>query len=733
MTTVIDASAPGAARGAGAPARPDVRPVDYPDHSQVVRILLALMAGMFLAALDQTIVSTSIRTIADDLGGLDRQAWATTAYLITSTIATPLYGKLSDIYGRRRFFLFAIAIFVVGSALCTMSTSMYMLAAFRAIQGIGAGGLFSLALAIIGDIVPPRERARYQGYFLAVFGTSSVLGPVVGGFLADQSTIFGIAGWRYVFLINVPIGIAAFIGVYINLHTPHQRVNHRIDWWGALTLVVALVPLLIVAEQGREWGWTSGAAISCYVIGVVGLVALLLAERAAGVEALIPMRLFSNAAAGVPLLVGVFVGFGMFGAMMTLPLWLQIVHGYSAIQSGLAMLPLTAGIMAASLISGQLISRTGHYKVFPTIGTALMTLGAFLLSRITVDVSMWYVCFAMLVFGLGLGNCMQPLTLAVQNAVDRSDMGVATSAATFFRQMGGTLGTAVFLSILFSTVQDKIADAYRAAAGTPDLISAMKDPAVASNPANAPILRMLHGGSSGGSSMLSDTAFLAFADPRLTFPFKEGFSDSISLVLVVAIVVLAVTTVLTFFVPERPLAGRAPASGSVRHAEPGHADPDTDTGAASAVASTAHVATVAAPPAHADSGDREVDTAPDLFARDRRVAGHPVASLPEGSTMSDSTPVTRPGSMLDYPFPLRPGLQARLTLPEDLTVEEASRLGAFLTTLAVPRAWGEEEGDESDGVCRNGREVAQRRESAPEIRSAEVGSAEVGAEAGHDS
>ena len=291
--TAIDTRA-----GQATPPRPAAPPGaqvhEYPDQSQVVRILLALMAGMFLAALDQTIVSTSIRTIADDLGGLDRQAWATTAYLITSTIATPLYGKLSDIYGRRRFFLFAIAVFVFGSALCTMSTSMYMLAAFRAVQGIGAGGLFSLALAIIGDIVPPRERARYQGFFLAVFGTSSVLGPVVGGLLADQSTIFGIAGWRYVFLINVPIGIAAFIGVYINLHTPHTRVNHRVDWWGAAALIVALVPLLVVAEQGREWGWTSTTAITCYAVGVAGLMLLLLAERKAGYEALIPLRLFTN-------------------------------------------------------------------------------------------------------------------------------------------------------------------------------------------------------------------------------------------------------------------------------------------------------------------------------------------------------------------------------------------------------------------------------------------------------
>ncbi|MCO5308393.1 MAG: DHA2 family efflux MFS transporter permease subunit [Austwickia sp.] len=658
---------------------------DYPDHAVVVQILIALMAGMFLAALDQTIVSTSIRTIADDLGGLDRQAWATTAYLITSTIATPLYGKLSDIYGRRRFFLFAIAIFVVGSAACSASTSMYMLAGFRAVQGIGAGGLFSLALAIIGDIVPPRERARYQGFFLAVFGTSSVLGPVVGGWLADTDSLLGVTGWRWVFLINVPIGIAAFIGVWVRLHTPHTRVDHRVDYWGAVTLVVALVPLLVVAEQGREWGWTSAEALACYAVGAFGLLALILAERRAGFEALIPMRLFSNPAAGVPLLVGVFVGFGMFGAMMTIPLWLQIVHGYSAIQSGVSMLPLTAGIMLASIVSGQLISRLGRYKVFPIIGTALMTLGAFLLSRIDVTVSMWYVSAAMAVFGLGLGNCMQPLTLAVQNAVDRRDMGVATSAATFFRQMGGTLGTAIFLSILFSTVQDKIANAYRAAAGTADFQAALRDPAVLANPANAPILAMLKGGTSGagaGGSMLADTSFLSRIDPRLAIPFRQGFSDSIDLVLMCAVAVLSITVVFTLFVPERALAGR------VEHAEP-------PAGAVPAAGPV--VAPIATPPAP-ESASPELVSARGS-ARDAAGAtttgpaasvaawGDRYADLPE-IVAEDVDIVPEPVRMLvEYPFPLRPGLLAHLVLPEDLTPQEAERLSAYLGTLAVLPDW----------------------------------------------
>src|SRR3954462_15010914 len=240
-------------------------------HRQIMTILVGLLLGMFLAALDQTVVSTAIRTIADDLHGYDLQAWATTAFLITSTISTPLYGKLSDIYGRRGFFLFAIAVFVIGSMLCGLSQNMYELAAFRAIQGVGAGGLMSMALAIIGDIVPPRERAKYQGFFLAVFGTASVIGPILGGFFAGADTIFGVDGWRWVFYLNVPIGIAAMIVVARVLHLPHTRTDHRIDWPGAVALIVGLVPLLTVAEQGRDWGWGSGRALLCYVVGAIGI------------------------------------------------------------------------------------------------------------------------------------------------------------------------------------------------------------------------------------------------------------------------------------------------------------------------------------------------------------------------------------------------------------------------------------------------------------------------------
>ncbi|WP_324274582.1 MFS transporter [Blastococcus brunescens] len=288
-------------------------------HRQIVTILVGLMVAMFLAALDQTVVATAIRIIADDLQGYDLQAWATTAFLITSTIATPMYGKLSDIYGRRPFYLFAITVFVIGSALCGIADSMYQLAAFRAVQGIGAGGLMSMALAIIGDIVPPRERSRYQGYFMAVFGTSSVLGPVIGGFLAGQSSILGLDGWRWIFWINVPLGLMAFAVVWRVLHLPHERRDHRIDWPGALALVTFLVPLLIIAEQGRLWGWTSGRALICYAIGAVGFVLFVAFERVYKDEALLPLRLFRNRTFTVSGIGSIVMGAGMFGGLLLLP------------------------------------------------------------------------------------------------------------------------------------------------------------------------------------------------------------------------------------------------------------------------------------------------------------------------------------------------------------------------------------------------------------------------------
>ncbi|OIV38639.1 MFS transporter [Mangrovactinospora gilvigrisea] len=529
-------------------------------HRQILTILSGLMMGMFLASLDQTIVSTAIRTISDDLNGLSQQAWATTAYLITSTITTPLYGKLSDLHGRKPYFLAAISIFVVGSALCTFSTSMTELAGFRAFQGIGAGGLMSLALAIIGDIVPPRERSRYQGYMLAVFATSTVLGPLVGGFLAGRHEILSIAGWRWVFLVNVPIGIIALFVVAKVLNLPHTRRDHRIDWWGALFIVIGVAPLLLVAEQGREWGWSSARSLSCYGIGVVSLIIWVFVEIKMKDEALIPMRLFRKPVFSSFSVLGALIGMGMFGGMMMIPQYLQIVRGESPTRSGLLMLPMVFGMMLMSIVAGQITSKTGHYKYLPVFGTALMIVGMMLFHyKVQWDTPIWQTMVYMAVFGIGLGGCMQTLTLAMQNAVEARDIGVASASSTFFRQMGATAGTAIFLSILFSTVSGHIQTAFQAAAKTTRFQDALHNPSVINNPANKPILEMLknpHGG--GSTGVLNDSSFIQKLDPVFSEPFKQGFSSSMHTVFLYAACIVAAAFVLALFtkgVPLRQMSG----------------------------------------------------------------------------------------------------------------------------------------------------------------------------------
>lgn len=461
-------------------------------HRQIMLVLYALMAGMFLSALDQTIVGTAIRTIGDDLQGLDQQAWVTTAYLIAATVTTPLYGKLSDQFGRRPLFITSISIFVLGSLLSSFATSMLGLAAFRAFQGLGAGGLMSLPLAIIGDMLAPRERAKYQGFFLATFGIASVIGPLIGGLFAGTDTILWISGWRWVFLVNVPVGAIALVMVFAFLHLPHESHGRpRIDWWGATLVVGTLAPLLLVAEQGREWGWTSVASISCMVIGAVGLLAFILVERAMGSDAIIPMRLFKSGPFSFTVVLSVLVGFGMFGAMLTIPLYLQIVNGLTPTESGFATLPMMAGLMIASIGSGQSVMRTGKYAIFPITGTATTATGFAILAFITLDRPLWYLMTAMFVIGLGLGQLMQTLTMAAQASAEARDIGVATSSAAFFRQIGGTLGTAIMLSLLFSLLPANITNSLTDEATLTDALDAALDPAVANDPANAAIMAQM--------------------------------------------------------------------------------------------------------------------------------------------------------------------------------------------------------------------------------------------------
>jgi EmrB/QacA subfamily drug resistance transporter len=497
-------------------------PGEY-SHKQILTILTGLLLGMFLGSLDQTIVSTSIRTIADDLHGLSAQAWVTTAYLITSTITTPIYGKLGDLWGRKKLFMFSISVFILGSALCSFSTSMYELAGFRAFQGLGAGGLFTLVLAIIGDIVSPRERAKYTGYFMATFGTSSVLGPVIGGFFAGASSILGIAGWRWVFLVNVPIGIVALIVVFRTLHVHHIRRTAKIDWWGAVALVVCLVPLLTVAEQGQEWGWGSGRALLCFVIGAIGLVAFIGAETAMGTGALIPMQLFRIRAASVTIVASVIVGMALFGGMMMLPLYLQIVHGATPTESGLMMLPMVVGMMTASMLSGLLIAKTGRPRMFPIFGSAIFTVGMFLMTQVSADSHLWLVMIYMLIIGYGVGNCMQTLILTVQSAVPPQAIGVATASATFFRQIGGTIGVAVFLSILFSTMGGHISTAFKDE--TPAIQHSISTGQLKPNSVDQ---KVLAGDPAFAEEFSKDSTVINQLSPQVSHPFKVGFTDSVN-------------------------------------------------------------------------------------------------------------------------------------------------------------------------------------------------------------
>jgi EmrB/QacA subfamily drug resistance transporter len=535
-------------------------------------VLIGLMSGMFLAALDQSVVATAIRTIADDLQGLSMQAWATTAYLITSTVVTPIYGKLGDIYGRRPLFIWAIGIFMLGSLLIGFSSSMVELAAWRAFQGLGAGGLFSLALTILADIVPPRERARYQGLFIAVFGTSSVLGPLIGGLFASIDQILWIDGWRWVFLINVPIGAISLAMVLTFLHVPHTPRPSRIDWGGAVTIVLSVVPILLVAEQGREWGWTSPLTLTLIGTSVISTVLFIYIQKRMGPAALIPLHIFKNKTFARTQLLGVLMGVGMFGGMIVLPLVLQIAYGATPTQAGLLMLPMVLGMMIASIASGRITSATGRYRVFFNVGTAVLTIGyLFMLMVLNVDQSIWVISVGMVLIGLGLGQLMQTQMVASQNAVEARDVGVATSTTTFFRQMGGTLGVAVFLSILFSQLSDRIEEALATPAVREPLEAALADPAVTGNPANAELLALFRAGELiSPEAITTDSSFLIGADERLTAPFRIGFVESSLTVFALAAVIIALAFIVSWFIKELPLRSKSAAQENAEAAARAH-------------------------------------------------------------------------------------------------------------------------------------------------------------------
>jgi EmrB/QacA subfamily drug resistance transporter len=487
-------------------------------HRSVLVVFTGLMLVLLMAALDQTIVSTALPTIVGDLGGLSHISWVVTAYLLAQTAVTPIYGKLGDLYGRKIVLQVALVVFLIGSALCGLSQSLTMLIVFRALQGLGGGGLMVGTMAAIGDVVSPRERGRYQGIFGAVFGLASVIGPLLGGFLTTNLS------WRWIFYVNLPIGVVAFVVLAATLPSRRDEAHHQIDYLGAATLAAALsVIVLLCTLGGTDYAWGSSEIIGLGVVAVVLVVAFVQIERRAA-EPVLPPRLFRDRVFSVTSAIGLVVGFALFGSVTYLPLFLQVVLGASPTGSGLQILPLMGGLLITSITSGQLITRTGRYRPYPIAGTAIMVVGLYLLSTMGPHTSRIVASGYMFVLGLGLGLVMQVLVLAVQNAVEYRDLGVATSGATLFRSIGGSVGTAVLGSIFSNRLSAELTSVLPASAA----------------------------GSLGTGASLNTAALRRLPAP-LHADYLTAFTNALSTVFEVAAGIAAVAFLLSWALEQRPL------------------------------------------------------------------------------------------------------------------------------------------------------------------------------------
>ncbi len=522
-------------------------------HRQILTAMSGLLLAVFLAALDQTVVATAMRTVADDLHGQTEQAWATTAYLIASVLAMPFYGKLSDIHGRKPMYLIAIAVFVAGSVLCGTAGSMIELALYRAVQGLGGGGLMSLPTAVVADLAPVRERGRYFAFLQMAWVAASVVGPLAGGTFAEAGEVFGVDGWRWVFLLNVPLGLLALVTVRRALDLPHERREHRMDVLGAAALALFLVPLLIVAEQGRSWGWTAPASLALFALGAAGLALFVPVELRRGDEAVLPLRLFRRGGIALCSAVNFTIGVGIFGTVTTLPLFLQLVQGRTPTEAGLVVIPFMVGTIASQMVSGKLIADSGRFKKLAVVGLGSMAGALLTLAAAGPATPMWGITLTVGWLGIGIGLSQTVITLAMQNAAPKSQLGVANGASGLCRQIGGSTGIAVLFSVLFSVALGRLADLLHAGR----FKSLLADPSVTGDPANHRFLAVVDSGRGTGID-LDDTSLLQGIDTRLAQAVTESFTHGFHVVFLTAGAVLLAGFVLTWFLRELDDGTRTP-------------------------------------------------------------------------------------------------------------------------------------------------------------------------------